>query len=188
MLAPVLKTCLQVSCLCLCLAYVLHHHHHHHSRHQHHCNDDNDVWRCLASCRCKFCPESSNSGLGQSGRDEVQLLWWWWQWFSFRLNIIGFFLHWKCELQAQIVSGAEPSTHVCHRHNQVGEAGQGLDLQPDGQGGREHHKQACEHPKVKTFEFKHIIMSLGIPLLPSMTTVQTSRRMLKWYLTHRISR
>ena len=90
MLAPVLKICLQVSCLCLCLAYVLHHHHHHHSRHQHHCNDDNDVWRCLASCRCKFCPESSNSGLGQSGRDEVQLLWWWWQWFSYWLNIIGF--------------------------------------------------------------------------------------------------
>ena len=30
-----------------------------------------DVCRCLASCRCKFCPESSNSGLGQGRDDEV---------------------------------------------------------------------------------------------------------------------
>ena len=32
---------------------------------------DDDVCRCLASCRCKFCPESSNSGLGQGRDDKV---------------------------------------------------------------------------------------------------------------------
>ena len=52
------------------LLQVLHHHHHRH--HHNHDNDDNGNCRCLASCRCKFCPESSNSGLGQSGRDEVR--------------------------------------------------------------------------------------------------------------------
>ena len=34
-------------------------------------DEDDDVCRCLASCRCKFCPESSNSGLGQGRDDKV---------------------------------------------------------------------------------------------------------------------
>ena len=56
-----------------------------------------------------------------------------------------------CPLKSTIVPGPQPSAHVCHRYNKVSEARQGLDLQPDGQGGGEHHKQASKHPKVKVF-------------------------------------
>ena len=105
---------------------------------------DDDVCRCLASCRCKFCPESSNSGLGQGRDDKVavesclavpQPI----------LNAHCVSLHhlwvFQCRINILILPGAQPAPYVCHRHDEVGETRQRLDLQPHGQGGREQFNQ-----------------------------------------------